>query len=68
MVLGYLTLAAIEILMRPKRQPVDMYEKQRLLRAQKFRCNQCGEHLRTCEADHIIPCSVGGTELQCLCV
>ena len=65
--LGSLTLMAIEAFMKPRRKAVDMYDKQKLLRSQNYRCNRCGEHMRTCEADHIISCSVGGTELQALC-
>ena len=67
--LGPLTLNVIEMLLKPKREPVDIYEKQGILKAQHYRCNRCGETMRTgdAEADHITPLSRGGTKLQILC-
>ena len=67
--LGPLTLKVIEMLLKPKREPVDMYEKHALLMSQHYRCNKCGESIRMgdCDADHIIPLSVGGTKLQIIC-
>ena len=44
--LGGMTLLCIETLLKPKREHVDIYEKQALLRAQHYRCNKCGEPMR----------------------
>ena len=66
--LGGISLTIMEKLMKPKRETITCYVKHRILKAQGHKCNLCGERLVNVEFDHIVPVSLGGTELQALCV